>query len=94
MIFLLQRFLNLRSQPSKNTIIGSCVIFAMLPLIHQGNVNQRHQRDCVLALTTLISLCIGIIAVGDELGCLTVILLVGTFHRHLYLFIVDVQPYM
>ena len=54
MILLLQRFLNLRSQLSKNTIIGSRVVLATLPLIHQGNVNQRHQRDCVLALTTLI----------------------------------------
>ena len=56
MILLLQGFLNLRSQLSKNIIIGSSIILTALALLEQGNVNQRHQRDCMLALATLISL--------------------------------------
>ncbi len=94
MIFSLQCFLNLRSQLSKKTIIGSRVIPAMLPLIHQGNVHQRHQRDGVLALLTLICLCIGIITVSDELGCLSVIFLIGTVNGHFDFLVVDMQPYM
>ena len=67
-VFSLQRFFNLRSQLSKNTFIGCRIVFGTLALIHQGDINQRHQRDCMLPLTTFVSLSIGIITVGYELG--------------------------
>ena len=94
MIFLLQRFLNLRSQLRKNIIIGSSIILTALALMEQGNINQRHQRNCMLALSTLISLSIGIITVGYELGCTAIELFIGATYRHLNLFVIDVQPYM
>ena len=82
-VFSLQRFFNLRSQLSKNTFIGCRIVFGTLALIHQGDINQRHQRDCMLPLATLVSLSIGIITVGYELSRSTIILLVGTINRHL-----------
>ena len=94
MILSLQCFLNLRSQLSKNTIIRSRIVLAALPLIHQRDVDQRHQRDGMLTLLPLISLRIGIITGSDEFGGLTVEFLIGAVHRHLDIFVVDVQPYM
>ena len=90
----LQRFLDLRSQLRKNTIIGRRVVLGALLLIHQGDVNQRHQRDCMFTLTALIRLSIGVITVGDELGCPTIQFLVIAVHRHFDFLVVDVQPYM
>ncbi len=94
MLFLLQCFLNLRSQLGKNTIIRCCVVLTPLPLIHQRDVNECHQGNSMLTLLTLISLCIGIITGSDELGCPAVVFFISTIDRHLYLFVVDVQSYM
>ena len=93
-VFSLQRFFNLRSQLSKNTFIGCRIVFGTQALIHQGDINQRHQRDCMLPLATLVSLSIDIITVGYELSRSTIILLVGTINRHLDFLIVDMQLYM
>ena len=94
MLFSLQCLLNLRSQLRENTIIGSRIVLTVFTFIEQRHIYQRHQRNSVLALLTLISLRISIITVCDELGCLTVELFIGTVDRHLDLLIVDVQPYM
>ena len=94
MLFSLQCFLNLRSQLSKNTIIGCRVVLAALAFQHQRDVDQRHQRDGMLTLLTLISLRISILTVGDELGCPAVELLLGAIDRHFDFLVVDVQPYM
>ncbi len=94
MLFSLQCFLNLRSQLGKNIIIGCRIVLTALLLQHQRDVDQRHQRDGVLTLLTLLSLRIGVITVGDELGCPAVVLLIGTVDRHFDLLVVDVQPYM
>lgn len=94
MLFSLQGFLNLRSQLRKNTIIGCRVVLAAFPLQHQRDVDQRHQRDGMLTLLSLISLRIGVITVRDELGGLAVVLLIGAVYRHFDFLVVDVQPYM
>ena len=91
MLFSLQCFLNFRSQLSKNTIIGCRIVLSEFTLIQQRDVDQRHQRNGVLALLTLICLRIGIITVGDEFGCLTVELFIGTVDRHFDFLVVDVQ---
>ena len=93
-VFSLQCFLNLRSQLSKNILIGRRVVLLTVPLIHQGNVNQRHQRDCMLALAALIRLSIGVITVGNELGCLSIQFFIRTVDRHFDFLVVDVQLYM
>ena len=56
MLFSLQCFLNLRSQLSKNTIIGCRIVLAALFLQHQRDVYQCHQRDGVLTFLPPISL--------------------------------------
>ena len=94
MLFSLQGFLNLRSQLSKNTIIGRRIVLPAFPLQHQRDVYQRHQRNGMLTLLTLISLRIGVITVGDEFGGLTVVFLIGAIDRHFDLLVVDVQSYM
>ena len=53
MLFSLQCFLNLRSQLSKNTIIGCRIVLTALAFQHQRDVDQRHQRDGVLTLQAL-----------------------------------------
>ncbi len=65
-IFSLKCLLYFRSQLSENTIIRVGVIIAALTLVHQGNIDKRHQSYRMLALLTLISLRIGVITVGNE----------------------------
>jgi hypothetical protein len=48
----------------------------------------------MFSLPSFISLRISIIAVSDEFGGSTVVFLVFTIYRHLYLLIVDVQSDM
>ena len=93
-MILFQHFLDLRSQTAENSIIGGCIVLAVLTLIQQGYVNQGHQRDGVLCLTPLICLRISVVSVRNELGGGAVIDLILTIHRHLYILIIDVQPYM
>ena len=94
MIFSLKCLLYFRSQLSENTIVGISVVVAALTLVHQGDINQRHERYGMLALLTLISLRIGVITVGNEFGCLTLEFLVGTLDGYFDFFVVDVQPDM
>ena len=53
MIFSLKCLLYFRSQLSENTIVGISVVVAALTLVHQGDINQRHERYGMLALLTL-----------------------------------------
>ena len=93
-IFSLKGFFNFRSQLCENTIIGISVVVATLTLVHQSDIDKRHERNRMLALLTFISLRVGVITVGDEFGCLTIEFLVGTLDGYFDFFIVDMQPDM
>ena len=93
-MILFQRVFDFRSQTAENGIIGGCIVFAVLTLIEQGNVDEGHQRDGMLGLTPLVCLRISVVTVCNELGSGTVINFVLAVHRHLYILIIDVQPYM
>ena len=63
-----QCFFNLSGQSCKNIIIGRRIIICTLFLMHQRYVDERHQRYDMITLAPLICLCIGIVALGDELS--------------------------
>ena len=89
-----QRVFNLSGQSCKNIIIGRRIIICTLLLMHQRNVDECHQCYDVITLTPFICLRIGIVALGDELGSGTIVLLVIAFDDDFYLFVVDVQSDM
>ena len=95
MFFLLtEGFLDFSRQFGKNIIIGRGIIMGTLFLIHQRDVDQRHQRYCMITLAPFICLRIGIIALCDELGCTTIVFLIVAIDYDFYFLVVDVQPDM
>lgn len=93
-MFFAQCILHLSGQPGKNIIVRHRIVVTMLLLIHERNVDERHERYQVITLPTLICLGIGIVPVGDELGCQPIELFVLAIDDDVYLFVVDVQPDM
>ena len=91
LLLLTEGFLDFAGQLGKNIIIGRGIIVRTLLLIHQRNVNQCHQRHCMITLAPLICLCIGIIALGDELGCGTIEFFVVTIDDNLDFLVINVQ---
>lgn len=81
-------------QLGKNIIIGRRVVMAALTLIRQRDVDQRHQRYRMVTLAPLICLSIGIVALGDELGCVTVVLLIVALDNDFDFLIVNMQSDM
>ena len=90
-MFLFQRVFNLCSQACKNIIIGRGIIVGTLFLIHQRNIDEGHQRHCMFTLAPFICLSISIVALSDELGGCTIVLLFIAFDDDFYLFVVHVQ---
>ena len=93
-MFFVQHIFHLSGQPGKNIIVRHRIVVTMLLLIHECDVDERHERNHMIILPALISLGVGIIAVGDELGCQAIELFVLTVDDDIYLFVVDVQPDM
>ena len=89
-----ERFLDLACQTGQNIIIDRRVVMRTLLLIEQSNVYQRHERNGMVGLTTTVMPGIGIIALGDELGCGTIEFLFLAVDDHVDFFIVDVQSDM
>ena len=95
MFFLLtEGFLDFGRQPGKNIIIGRGIIMCTLLLIHQRDVDKRHQRYCMITLAPFICLCISIVALRDELGCATIEFLIIAIDHDFYFLVVDMQPDM
>lgn len=65
---LFQCVFYLRSQFGENIIIGLRVITAYFLLISQSDVDERHIKNFLVALTSLEYLGIGIDNIIDELG--------------------------
>ena len=86
--------LHLLGQLGENIIIGRRIVVRMFFLVHQRNINQRHQRYRMVALTPLIGLGVGGLAFGDEFCCQAIVFLVVPVDDNLYLFVIDVQPDM
>ena len=63
-------------------------------LIHQRYVYKGHQRYGMVTLASLVCLCIGIIALCDELGSSTIILFLGACYNYFDVIIIDMQPDM
>ena len=91
---LLQGLLNLRSQARENIIIGLGIVLGTLPLIHQRDVDKRHQANGMIALASLISLGIRVVAICYQLSGSTVIDFVLAVHSDLDFLVIDVQSYM
>ena len=91
---LLQSFFDFGSQLIENRIVWGRIVVALLTLIHQRNVYQGHQRYGMIALPALIGLRISVVAIGYEFGGSAIIDLIFTIYSHLYLLVIDVQPYM
>ena len=89
LLLLTEGILDFAGQLSKNIIIGRGIIMRTLLLIHQRNINQSHQRHCMITLAPFICLCIGIVALSDELGCSTIEFFVVTIDDNFYFFIVN-----
>ena len=91
---LLEHVVNFRSQRIENRIVWGCIVITFLPLIHQSNVYEGHQRDGMISLSALIGLRISVVAIGYEFGGSAIIDLIFTIYSHLYLLVINVQPYM
>ena len=91
---LLEHVVDFRSQLIENRIVWGCIVVTFLPFIHQSNVYKGHQRDGMISLSAFIGLCISVVAVSNEFGGSAVINLIIAIYRHLYLLVIDVQPYM
>ena len=91
---LLQSILDFGSQLLENRIVWGRIVVSLLTLIHQRNVYQGHQRNGMITLPALIGLRISVVAVGNELGGSAIIDLFFAVYCHLYLLVIDVQPYM
>ena len=86
--------LHFPGKPCKNIFVGQRIIAAAFLLVLQGNVQHRHQRYHVVVLLTFIDLRIGIVAVGDVLRCLAIVLLVLPIDAYCNLFVVEMQSDM
>ena len=86
--------LNLSDNLGKNFIIRSGIVACTLFLIHQCNIYQRHQRNDMITLTSLISLGVSVITFGDEFRRRTIILFIFSIDDDFYVFVVDVQSDM
>ena len=93
-LLLAKCILYLLCQPGKNIVVGFGIVVGTLLLIHQCDVDERHQRYRMIILAPFVCLSIGIVALRDLLGCQTVELLVVTVDDDFYLLIVDMQPDM
>ena len=91
---LAKGMLHFGCQPFENIIIGQRIVVVVLFLVQQRYVNERHQSDGVVALPPLVVLCVRIVALRDELGCLAVVYLVFTSDNYVHFFVVDMQPDM
>ena len=87
---LIKDFLDFSRQLGKNIIVGIGIVVCTFLLVHQGNVNQGHQSNDVVALTALVSLCVGVVALGDELAGRTVIFFFVTIDNDIDVFVVNV----
>lgn len=86
-----KRFFDFLGQTCENIIIGHRIIVCKLLLMHQRNVDERHQRNGMIALTTFVVGRIGIVALRNELGCIAIVLLIFWSNHHFYFFVIDVQ---
>ena len=93
--YSLHGILYFRSQLAENIIVWGCIVLAEFFLIPERYLDEGHQRDGMVALAPFVDLCVGPVALGDELGSCTVVLLILTVvQHHCNVFIIDVQPYI
>ena len=91
---LIEDILDFSRQLGENINIGRGIVMGTLFLTHQRNVDECHQRHSVFTFAPFICLSIGIVALGDELGCTAIVFLVVTVDDNFYVFVIDVQPDM